>query len=190
MTEQTNGVAKEDDFKDVMAALEHCRELFVYHANQRLQSIRFYFVAFGIFIAGYAAAFAGGTGVASSLLSAVLALGALTITESFRRLDLRNAELVDCDEAPLKILEKIVADRMKLPDFETIKNSDTRGGGNKNKNRYGIVMPRLFRFSAFFSGALLSVSLVLLVWSLLAPWANIPLCLKSAAQAFLKCGQS
>src|SRR5690606_20781843 len=118
---------------------------------------------FGVFVAGYAAILAQGFTATSSFLGCVLAVGALAITHSFRKLDRRNAELVECDEAPIKKLEARIAAVIGVDEFKTVEESEkTRGG---DKIRYGTVMPRLFCFASVLSWALLMWSVASLFWS-------------------------
>ncbi|MEM6577251.1 MAG: hypothetical protein AAF678_02050 [Pseudomonadota bacterium] len=104
---------------DPKPLLDHARTLFVYHATQRLNSIRYFFAIYAVFVAGYIAVFRD-TDIDDFkpfALFVIAALGAF-VTAVYRALDLRNAELVQVDENAMHFMEKYMVDRLDETHFE------------------------------------------------------------------------
>jgi hypothetical protein len=100
-----------DPDESTKLALEHSRELFIYHAGQRIQSLNFYFVAITVFLTGFGAlAISEVDPVDRALFGIVLASAGFYLTLLFQRLDKRNEQLVHCDEFLLEKAEKKLAD--------------------------------------------------------------------------------
>ena len=83
---------------DLKPLLDHARSLFIFHATQRLHSIRYYFAIYAVFVAGYIAVLREQElGPAQPLvLTAIASLGTF-ISCTYRALDRRNAVLVAVD---------------------------------------------------------------------------------------------
>ncbi len=118
-------LARRDDLK---LALEHGRQIFQYHANQRHTAINYYFVIVAGLVAGLATLYSRpeiwyrrGVGPA---IGVGLGIGAIFITVFFRLLEQRNRQLVDGDEELVKRAEKELARLSGLAEFETIVHSD------------------------------------------------------------------
>src|SRR5437867_4014750 len=95
-----------DSAEATKLALQHSRELFIYHAGQRIQSLNFYFVAVAVFLGGFGILITskvepGGR----ALFGIVLAFAGTCITNLFQALDKCNEQLVHCDELLLKCAE-------------------------------------------------------------------------------------
>jgi deoxyribose-phosphate aldolase len=130
---------KPDELK---LALDHARDLFVYHAGQRLTSLNFFLAAVGFVI--------GGTATALSKLSdndpltrcflGVVSATVLILSVFFWILDKRNEYLVHCDEAAMKKCERELAVSTGLAELNTILNSDVY----PSSITYRRIMPMLF----------------------------------------------
>lgn len=106
--------------------LQHGRELFVYHAGQRLITIRYFFVAYAIFAAGYIGAMTPATTGGQDIggLRLLITFLAFVITIAFWALDARNSELVKIDEASLKEIERIIQKNKSLTYFNIHERAD------------------------------------------------------------------
>jgi hypothetical protein len=151
--------ATSDEFKIL---LDHVRGHFQYHAGQRLTAIRYFFVAYAVFIAGYLGTFstsANPPGYARLVISGM----ALVVTLAFWILDRRNAEMVEIDERAAFEIENLVAVEFLLDNFritndwEDPKRRIIRCPSAQRIVRYGFVMPILF----FIFTALSAISFVL-----------------------------
>jgi pyruvate/2-oxoglutarate dehydrogenase complex dihydrolipoamide acyltransferase (E2) component len=132
---------KKEHTADLERALTHARELFTYHAGQRHFSINFFTTALALTTGGVATAL-GKTTLDTGETAALLGLGSATVillSWSFRRLDKRNANLVECDEAALKSAEQELAVKMGSRAYETVRHSDDYKGP-----KYASIMPWLF----------------------------------------------
>lgn len=112
------------------AALEHARSLFIYHAGQRLTTIRYFFVAYAIFIAAYANAYFGAASRAAAggpdlhwPLSVIGALAAFVVLV-FWALDVRNSEIVGIDERALTEVEGRLSDELQLSQINITRACD------------------------------------------------------------------
>lgn len=124
-------------------ALQHARELFIYHAGQRIQSLNFYFVAITVFLTGFGfLATSKMEPEDRAFVGIVLAFGGFCITRLCQRLDKRNEQLVHCDEA---LLQKVEA-RMATEDSELQEWKVTDCGREEDPAipHYSIIAPRLF----------------------------------------------
>lgn len=151
-----------NEMETLSVALQHARDLFIYHANQRLQSIRFFFIAFGVFAAGFTTLLSG-VEIYSSVFGAVFALAAYRIADTFRRLDQRNAELVHHDEEALLNLEGKMAE---LVGCSSMKITQRGKKAEIYSNQYGVVMPKFFRFVIILSLAAFLSCLLHIVYQL------------------------
>ena len=85
--------------------------MFIYHAGQRHGSLNFYFGVLAAFVAGFVALFTADKLWALSqpvapVIATVLGFAAILITILFGLLDMRNADLVKCDEKLVARIEK------------------------------------------------------------------------------------
>ena len=142
--------ADKDGASPTFKALAHARELFIYHATQRHQSIRFYIIAVAASL-GAAAAVAARAAHQENVYFTGLALSLFIAfaTFVFRRLDIRNAELVENNEAGVQALEARIADMIGEDAVKSMEmNAKPRGPS------YSTVMP--FFFNTIFIFALLA----------------------------------
>jgi hypothetical protein len=110
---------------DVRSILEHVRGQFQYHATQRLNTIRYFFVAYAIFAAAYVSTMTERVAV-PSYVQLTIAFVALVITVGFWMLDWRNVQMIHIDEAALIEIEELVARRYEFEHFEMAKAWDAR----------------------------------------------------------------
>lgn len=100
---------KRTQMTDEFEYLKHARELFIYHADQRLRSIRYATATLAVFFVAYATVFTRSNDIIEvekhALLFVICATG-LIVTCIFKRLDRRNAYLVNVDEDAAKIIER------------------------------------------------------------------------------------
>ena len=106
--------SKPEEFK---LLLDHARGQFQYHAGQRLNTFRYFFVAYAIFVAAYVGTMTGKT-VVPVYVPLILGIMAFLVTLGFWALDARNAEMVHIDEAALKEIEGLVATEYERKQFE------------------------------------------------------------------------
>ena len=101
------------DEPDWFKLLDHSRSLFVYHAGQRLNSIRYFFAIYGIIFGGYISVLSSGeTGMKEHFsLAAITLLGAF-VASTFHSLDLRNEELVHVDENAMDLAERKILPKL------------------------------------------------------------------------------
>jgi hypothetical protein len=105
---------------DIKSVLEHVRTQFQYHATQRLNTIRYFFVAYAIFVAAYVG-LEKAPG-APLYFPFVLSATALIITLGFWGLDVRNVQLVHVDERALEEIEELVSEQCHFKFFQMSKN--------------------------------------------------------------------
>ena len=152
---------------ELKLALQHGRELFIYHAGQRMASIRFYLVALGVVVAGYVGLFSKGSGGVTRyepLSGIILGLIGLVITLCFWALDERNAQLVVIDETLLDAVERKLATRSNIIQYHIIRASNERAIWPQWLT-YKAVMPLLFSFFASLSLA----TIIFSMWIMVAP---------------------
>lgn len=134
---------------DLKALLDHARSQFQYHAKQRLDSIRYYFIAYGIFATAYFNSF----GAHRPIYTAVVALTAGGITAAFWVLDWRNAQMVEIDEDSVIELEAEVARKYSLKEFEAVKKCAKPNQWRRYHNVMKIVFCYLLIISLLAIGA-------------------------------------
>jgi hypothetical protein len=149
--------------EQLQIGLEHGREMFVYHAGQRTTSIRFFFTALAIFAAAWVGVLTTNSPITSKYRGAcglILGVGAMIITFCFWRLDKRNAQLVDSNEALIKAVERELAVLTGIPQFETIVYTDT--AQPERLTRYRTILRILFVVFLLLSllGSLFSILLL------------------------------
>lgn len=109
--------------------LDHARNMFIYHATQRHNSIRFFFVAVAIFLTGFFVLLTNDSECLSpatrNLLATIQSIAAFVITVCFWRLDERNVALVHSDERLLRFCEQELAILTSIPQYKTVDFSDT-----------------------------------------------------------------
>jgi hypothetical protein len=140
----------------------------VFHAGQRYSAFQFYVASVSIFVAGVGALFADKIGLAPGprdVAGIILSFAILSITICFWRLDIRNHQLVDCDERLLKDLEHAMRTRTKIESFETVATSDT-------------MQPEFFCRHLFIMRTVFSIFLMLGVIFLLAFTGSLCGCLQ------------
>src|SRR6516164_2357539 len=102
---------------DLKAILDHVRGQFQYHATQRLNTIRYFFVAYAVFVAAYVNIATRNLINSPYYLQFILSLSAAVITIGFWILDIRNAQLVHINEEGLKEIEKLVSEKFDYQMF-------------------------------------------------------------------------
>jgi hypothetical protein len=125
---------------DLRSILEHVRGQFQYHAGQRLNTIRYFFVTYAVFAAAYIGTFAGRGSEVPPSVRGVLSIMALAVTFGFWALDLRNQQMVHIDERGLKEIEQLVSKRYGYKHF----NMTKRWEENWSLIRYRYIVPFLF----------------------------------------------
>src|SRR5579862_1938145 len=124
--------------EELKLALEHSRDMFKYHADQRHTSLNYYFVALAAFVTAFVALLNGdsvwkassfvriGTRpvIAGKLLGSALGGVAIAMTLLFLLLDNRNRELVEADKRLLARAELGLAEHYLIPEFEIIQCSE------------------------------------------------------------------
>jgi hypothetical protein len=133
----------------VRALLDHARGQFQYHAKQRLDSIRYYFIAYGVF----AAAYFNSIGAKKPIYTVAVAVTAAFITVSFWILDFRNAQIVEINELAVAELEGQITNKYHFRHFNGVNNSEKP----KQWRRYKKVMPIVFSY-------LLAASVAAALW--------------------------
>lgn len=135
------GLAKltaEQDSKMLEVLARHYGEGFVYHATQRLSTIRYFLVAFGALAVGYAQFYSKTEKVGA----AILALLALVLCVLFRQLDCRNEQLVHLAEEPLKELQAHFRSMLGASEkWEPVRQSDNVG---RYFRTFGTIVPCLY----------------------------------------------
>jgi hypothetical protein len=132
---------------DLKSILEHARGQFQYHAGQRINSIRYFFAAYAIFVVAYAGTFTKSEN--AHYVNAVLCAMALIISLGFWALDARNVQMVEVDERALIELEAIVSSRFQLDAFTM--TAFWEAEPHKEYIRYHVIINRLFAIIAFVS---------------------------------------
>lgn len=123
-------------------AIQHARELFIYHAGQRIQSLNFYFVAIAVFLTGFGfVATAKMTDGVRALFGIVLAIAGIYITKLFQDLDKRNEQLVHCDEKLLKAAEQKMVGTV-IPEWNITECYEQQKDGVPH---YVTVVPNIFK---------------------------------------------
>jgi len=130
-------------------ALEHGRQLFVYHATQRHGSLNFYFALATALLGGFAALFTADkiwalAVPAAPLLATGLCVVAVTVMQFFIRLDLRNAFLVDADKKLLSRAEEELFKVFAANEVKLIENSD-RWGDEHRDHKYSFVVEKILK---------------------------------------------
>lgn len=143
---------------DLDAALNHARDLFVYHATQRHQSLRFYILALAAIIAGFGGLISASFGIERQISLFVLAVVFLFVNGIFSRLDKRNAELVQNNERSLIELEQLKSKQSGLKSFNM-----TARGDEPTEQTYSKLMPRFFGFFRFLGYAAVVLTFVWLL---------------------------
>jgi hypothetical protein len=139
---------------DIEALLEHTRSLFQYHAGQRHDSIRNFFIAFGLFLAVDVTAHTSNNSYAD-YIRLILDTTILILTLIFWGLDYRNSQMVEIDEKALKEIEKEVSDTYALLSFNLSESWEQK----TQFRRYGNLMKITFGyFCVLFS--------LILVWDI------------------------
>jgi Na+/melibiose symporter-like transporter len=133
---------------DQRAILEHARTNFHYHAGQRLQTLRYFFVTYGVLFTAYLSA--TGVGVIGrahepyQFAQLIVSITMFIFTLAFWGLDRRNSDLVHIDENAMKELEAIFASRYGLKKFTVTENRERKGAGMKRYVQYRIIVNWLF----------------------------------------------
>ena len=125
-------------------ALEHSRELFIYHAGQRIQSLNFYFVAITVFLTGFGFLATSDLGSGErAIFGIVLALAGCCLTHLIQGLDERNEQLVRYDEKLLEYAEAEMAKSSEpaVLDWEVTKRAGEYKDGVKH---YRKIVPSIF----------------------------------------------
>jgi hypothetical protein len=102
------------DNQDLKSILEHVRGQFQYHAGQRLNTIRYFFVTYAVFVAAYVGTFTGKALDVPPYTKLILSIMALAVTLSFWALDTRNQQMVHTDEHGLNEIEELVSKNMDI----------------------------------------------------------------------------
>jgi hypothetical protein len=135
------------DFKTV---LEHARGQFQYHADQRIRSIQYFFLAYAIFAAAYAGTFKLENSPPNPhFFNFFLCLMGLIVSLAFWALDRRNVQLVEIDEEALAELEEVISLKFRLASFAMTARWET--APRKWIYRYRIVINILFAIIAIIS---------------------------------------
>jgi len=147
---------------DGAALLSHLRSLFEYHAGQRLNSIRYFFVAYSLFATAYFTAQGIEDKTSADFIGIVtLCLVAAIVSGCFWALDRRNSELVEIDELALLELESHAAvnhdSRIESDNLRAFQITERSDMGLKSKNKLNFRYKGLlsFIFSVFIAVAIL-----------------------------------
>lgn len=148
-------------------ALEHSRELFILHSGQRTASLNYYFLAIAVLLSGFGVvANSSSLSTASrALIGALLSIAGLVLTNCFRGLDKRNAQLIACDEKLLTCAEAQMAALAGRHEWNITTSTDDIEPRNV---RYEIIVPRIF----FLYTGLSTTLGIYAIW----PWANQLFC--------------
>ena len=125
--------------QDLKSILEHARGQFQYHAGQRLNGIRYFFIAYAIFVTAYVGTM--GKFYAPDYAQLTLAILAFIVTLGFWGLDVRNVQLVHINEDALKEIEQLVAARYELQKFKMTEACDAR---RYSILKYSVIVNLLF----------------------------------------------
>jgi hypothetical protein len=129
-----------DPTESTKLALQHARELFIYHAGQRIQSLNFYFVAIAVFLSGFGFLASSKMELEErAFFGIVLACGGFYVTRLFQQLDERNHQLVQCDECLLKKAEERLAVSDQLPEWKVTERAEKQPG-----RHYLKIVPNIF----------------------------------------------
>lgn len=140
-----------DKCESIKLALEHSRGLFIYHADQRIKSLNFYFIAISIFLTGFGLILR--TKLSDNSMAFVgffLSLFGVLLTMQFHSLDKRNQQLVKYAEDLLKVVEEKMA---KLPnarfsEWEVTKRADDV---EDSVEHFSSIVPSIFAVYIAFS---------------------------------------
>lgn len=161
-----------DQLKD---ALEHARAMFVYHAGQRLTSLRYFFATLAVLFASIVAMIArnlDGLDDKAAILACFASVVVIMMTGFFWALDYRNQKLVECDEDLLNEVEREYGALAKLNHFCTVKASDNKGSRHI---RYGKLLPLMFLLII-----VLMLIFIIMIWTQRAPAGSLPIDAKEA----------
>lgn len=135
------------------AMLSHGRELFIYHAGQRLTALEYVITFVGALSAGYAALMH----YHEYFLAALLPTFAIALTHGFQCLEFRNKQLVKRDEEQLKALEKQYCELLGVAELEIMKRAESCVVGGRT---YGKLLPAMFNLLKIASAALFAIALI------------------------------
>ncbi|MEO1039629.1 MAG: hypothetical protein AAFX09_08790 [Pseudomonadota bacterium] len=126
---------------ELFKALEHARGLFIYHAGQRLQGIRFYFIALAALGGVFAASQSTTPNTPQLFAGLIIAILAFVLTIIFLLLDRRNEELVHNNENSITEIETTITNRLGFKSFGSI-----AAGENAKRLTYSVLAPAMFIF--------------------------------------------
>lgn len=137
---------------DLKALLEHSRTQFQYHAKQRIDSIRYFFIAYGLFANAYLGVISRVPGDQNSnsisvYLAMALGFTAVLISLGFWGLDYRNAQIIHHAEAATRELESSVASHYGISKFRMIE----RWEYPEQFRRYSNIMNILYAYMTVLS---------------------------------------
>lgn len=151
------GMLKEVDPKDAKffeIIFKQYLDLFTYHAAQRLATFRYFYFAFSVSATAYATLLSGGTGTDSDVRLAwgafALALATYLIILIFARLDRRNEQIINLNEAPLKKIQAMIAEAIDgQTDWMSLERSDSEA---RKFTTFHRLLPWIFFLTATVSG--------------------------------------
>jgi len=125
---------------------KHYYDLFAYHAAQRLTTFNFFIVSLSFFSSAYALLITKSSG-GDSYYEVAAALGLVTsvLVMIFSRLDARNEQIIQINEAPLKMLQKTISNHFGAGCWETFRESDRRA---RFMGTFGVLLPFIYVIAA------------------------------------------
>jgi hypothetical protein len=152
------------DAKYFEIIFKHYLDLFTYHAAQRLSTFRYFYFAFSVSATAFATLLSGATGTDSDLRlgwgAFALACATYLLILAFARLDRRNEQIINLNEAPLKKIQEMIAAGFDGSDeWRTLEQSDSHA---RILTTFRHLLPGIFFVTATVSalGALVALSVV------------------------------
>ena len=102
---------------------KHYYDLFAYHAAQRLTTFNFFIVSLSFLSNAFALLVTKGS-VQFDIMGSVLAFTAYILILAFGRLDKRNEQIILINEQPLKMVQKVIAQRIQSDAWKTFERAD------------------------------------------------------------------
>lgn len=171
-----------EDFKRFEAVSKHYHDVFNYHAGQRLTSFNFFILSLSFFSNGYAILISKGEqDHRFFLVAAGLAMASYGLVIMFGRLDKRNEQIIEIDERPILLIQRVFQARYGGSGWESFRAMEDE---KKPFCSFGRILPRIYTLgatlaaagavAALFLDSILGVHLMALLWgvaSMFAGWA-------------------
>ncbi len=160
--------------------LDHTRAMFIYHADQRIKSLNFYFVAIPVFASalGYALITGNLTCAMRGFFGLTLGIAGAVLSYCCWLLDKRNEQLIEPNKALLICLETDISPIHGIRPQSPTDQADCENPNYPRYARYGKVVPVIFGVYIVLSLLAAAISLLILCINggLLSVISSIPGC--------------